>query len=48
MGTMCMPTEFVKGVASLFDPALNAIAGEDPVIKRLIEEVDGELFKEGS
>jgi len=31
-----------------FDPALNAIAGEDPVIKRLIEEVDGELFKEGS
>ncbi len=28
------------------DPALDAIAGDAPVIKRLIEEFDGELFKE--
>jgi DNA polymerase III gamma/tau subunit len=30
------------------DPALDAIAGDAPVIKRLIEEFDGELFKEKS
>ncbi len=30
------------------DPALDALAGDAPVIKRLIEEFDGELFKEKS
>jgi DNA polymerase-3 subunit gamma/tau len=30
------------------DPALETLAGDAPVIKRLIEEFDGELFKEKS